>query len=249
MFLLIPIAFLSGVLTVFSPCILPILPIILASGIEGKIGRIRGVITGLIVSFTVASLLLATIVRAFSIPADTIRNFAVILLVILALSMVFPIIWEKAQIFIEKYWKAKPIQNKNNGFSGGFVTGASLGIVWTPCVGPVLATVATLAAVSSFSFVTFFITFSYALGVGIPLYFIAKGGRMVTANLGIFKYNNQLVRKIFGLIILVTALFIFTGYDRVIQAWTLSYLPQSWTQITSTFENKLNIQEVLNKLK
>ncbi len=249
MFLLIPIAFISGVLTVFSPCVLPILPIILASGIDGKTGRIRGMITGLVVSFTVASLLLATVVRAFGIPADIIRNFAVILLVIFGLSMIFPIIWEKVQVFIESHWRIQPLQNQNNGFGGGFLTGVSLGIVWTPCIGPVVATVATLAAVNSFSVMTVFIAFAYALGTGIPLYFIAKGGRSVTAKLGVFKENNQKVRQIFGVIILLTAIFIYSGMDKKLQAWTLGNLPESWTQLASTFENKLSVGDALDELK
>ena len=249
MFLLIPIAFLSGVLTVFSPCVLPILPIILASGIDGKIWRIRGVIAGLVVSFTIAALLLATVVRAFGIPADTIRNFSVILLVIFGLSMVFPIIWEKAQVFIERYWRVKPVQSQSNGFGGGFLTGVSLGIVWTRCIGPVVATVATLAAVNSLSFGTAAIAFAYAIGTGVPLYFIAKGGRTVTNKLGIFKQNSKTIRQIFGVIILTTALFIFSGADRKLQEWTLNNLPESWTQLATTFENKFNVDNSLNSLK
>ncbi len=248
MFLLIPIAFISGILTVFSPCVLPILPIILASGIEGKEWRIRGVIVGLVVSFAAASLLLATVVQAFGIPADTIRNIAVILLVIFGLSMVFPIIWEKAQAISERYWRMQPVQNQSNGFGGGFVTGVSLGIVWTPCIGPVVAAVATLAAVNSLSPTTAAIAFAYALGTGIPLYFIAKGGSKVTQRLGVFRKNNQIIRQVFGVIILATALFIFTGADRKLQEWTLNNLPQSWTQIATNFENRFNIDDSLNAL-
>jgi len=249
MFLLLPIAFISGVLTVFSPCVLPILPIILASGIDGKIWRIRGVIVGLVVSFTIAALLLATVVRLFGIPADTIRNIAVLLLVLFGLSMVFPIIWEKTQVFIEKYWHAKPIQTQNSGFGGGFVTGVSLGVVWTPCIGPVVAAVATLAAVNSLSFASVLIVLSYALGTAVPLYFIAKGGRAATARLGFIKTNNQKIRQVFGVIILGTALFIWTGADRNLQAWTLAHLPASWTQLATTFENSVKVDTQLDQLK
>lgn len=249
MLLLIPIAFISGVLTVFSPCVLPILPIILTSGIEGKVWRIRGVIVGLVLSFTMASLLLATVVRTFGIPADMIRNFAVILLVIFGLSMVFPVFWEKIQTIIERHWKAIPKQNKSNGFSGGFITGASLGIVWTPCVGPVLATVATLSAVNKFSLETVFIAFAYALGTGVPLYFIAKGGKSVIKKLKIFKTNNEKIRQAFGIIVLVTALFIWTGTDKALQAWTLENLPSNLTQTATTFEENSGIKELLRGLK
>lgn len=249
MLLLIPIAFISGILTVFSPCVLPILPAVLASGIDGNTRRIKGVIAGLVVSFTIASLLLATIVRVFGIPADVIRNFAVILLIIFGLSMVFPVIWEKVQIFIERHWKIQPVQNTSNGFGGGFVTGISLGIVWTPCIGPIVAAVATLAAVNSLSLASAAIVFAYALGTGLPLYFIAKGGRSFTAKLGIFKENNQKIRQVFGVVILATALFIWTGADRVLQAWTLNNLPESWTQLATTFENRFNIDSSLKSLR
>lgn len=249
MFLLIPIALLSGVLTVFSPCVLPILPIILTSGIDGKISRIRGIIVGLVVSFTIASLFLATLVRVLGIPADTIRNVAVILLVFLGLSMVFPIIGEKIQIYIERHWKIRPAQQRDSGFGGGFMTGVSLGIVWTPCVGPILASVATLAAVNSLSPTTVIIAFAYALGTGIPLYFIAKGGSAITVKLGVFKKNSQTIRQIFGIIILLTALFIFSGFDRKLQAWTLNTLPKNWTQIATNFENQFHANESLNRWK
>lgn len=249
MLVLIPIAFISGILTVFSPCVLPILPAVLASGIDGNTRRIRGVIIGLVVSFTLASLLLATIVRVLGIPADTVRTLAVVLLIIFGLSLVFPIIWEKVQIWIERYWHFQPIQNQTGGFLGGFLTGTSLGIVWTPCIGPVVAAMATLAAVSSFSATTVLIVFAYALGTAVPLYFIARGGSTASQKLTFFKTENQKIRQVFGLIILATALFIWTGGDRVLQAWTLTNLPQSWTQIATTFEKNVNVDKQLNQLK
>lgn len=238
--LLIPVAFISGILTVFSPCVFPILPIILASGIDGNTKRIKGVITGLIISFTIASLLLATIVRALGIPADTIRLLAVGLLVVLGLSLVFPTIWEKVQNLLEKHWHFQPSQNKNQGFGGGLITGLSLGIVWVPCIGPVLATVATLAAVGSLSLMSLLIAFAYALGTGLPLYFIAVSGSQFTNKLNFVKTQNQKIRQIFGLIILTTSLFIWTGADRAFQAWTLTNLPQSWTQLSVNFDNQIN---------
>ncbi|MBI4091830.1 MAG: DUF3179 domain-containing protein [Candidatus Levybacteria bacterium] len=249
MFLLIPIAFISGILTVFSPCVLPILPIVLASGIEGKIGRIRGVVAGIVVSFTIAALLLATVVRVLGIPADTIRNIAVILLVIFGLSMVFPIIWEKVLVLIERFWKVRPVETQGGGFGGGFITGASLGVVWAPCIGPVVATVATLAAVSSFSISGIAVVAAYALGTGVPLYFIAKSGKAAIGKFPFLATGGEKVRQIFGVVILATALFIFTGLDRKIQEWTLNNLPEAWTQIATSFENQFETSSFLNQLK
>lgn len=248
MFLLIPIAFVSGVLTVFSPCVLPILPIILASGIDGKASRIRGIIVGLVISFTLVSLSLAFIVSAFGIPADTIRFIAVLFLVIFGISIIFPKIWDIVQGFIERYWHIRPVQSQNSGFWGGLITGGSLGIVWSPCVGPIVATIATLAAVNSFSFSTVLLMFSYALGTGIPLYFIAKGGNTITRRLGFFKQNSQQIRQVFGVVILATAVFIWTGFDRKLQAWTLEHLPSSWTQLATNFEQRFKARESLQSI-
>lgn len=249
MLFLLPIAFVSGILTVFSPCVLPILPIVLASGIDGNTRRIKGMIAGLVVSFTIASLLLATLVRVLGIPADIVRLFAVGLLVIFGLSLVFPRLWEKVQVWIEKYWQFQPSSNKSSGFGGGFITGVSLGIVWTPCIGPVVAAVATLAAVSSFSLSAILIALAYALGTGLPLYFIAKGGSKVSQKLSFVKKETQKIRQVFGLIILVTAFFIWSGADRALQAWTLNNLPESWTQLATTFEKRFNVSPELDKLK
>lgn len=255
MLFLLPIAFISGILTVFSPCVLPILPIILASGIDGNTRRIRGVISGLVVSFTVASLLLATLVRALGIGADTVRLLAVGILVIFGLSLVFPKLWEKAQAWIEKHWPhfvppyGGTSRGKHSGFGGGFITGVSLGVIWTPCIGPVVAAVATLAAVSSFSVSVVFIALAYALGTAVPLYYIAKGGKSVSQKLSVVKRENQKIRQIFGIVVLATALFIWSGADRVLQAWTLTTLPESWTQLATTFETRFNIDAELGKLK
>jgi len=245
MYLLIPIAFLSGILTVFSPCVLPILPIILSSGIDGDVDRIKGIIGGLVLSFTAATLLLATFVRFFGVPADTIRDGAVLFLILLGISMILPTLGDKVQTFIEHFWKVRPSYKKTSGFSGGLMTGVTLGIVWTPCIGPVLATVATLAAVNSFSSSTTIIAFAFALGTGIPLYYIAKGGRSITAKLNIFKQKNQQIRQLFGAIIIATALFIWAGGDRGLQAWTLSHLPESWTQVGSLFQNNKYVKKSL----
>lgn len=231
------IAFVSGILTVFSPCVLPILPIVLGSGIDGSTKRINGVISGLVISFTVSSLLLATLVRALNIPADVVRMVAVTLLILIGLSMIYPNIWERIQAWIEQVWRIQPSQNSTQGFGGGFITGVSLGIVWTP-IGPIMAAVATLAAVSSFSITAVLVAFAYALGTAVPLYLIAYGGSKVSKRLSVVKSQNEKIRQIFGVIILITALAIWSGADRSFQAWTLNQLPQSWTQLTPIFEQR-----------
>ena len=187
MFLLLPIALISGILTSLSPCVLPILPIVLASGIDGNIKRVRGMIAGLVVSFTIFALALSAIVEVLGIPADVIRNVAVALLVALGISMAWPRIWETIQTYIERVWKFQPSQSRSKGFWGGFGTGVGLGVVWTPCVGPIVASVATLAALDGLTFGSVLLVFAYALGSGLTLYAIATGGKRVAEKTNFIK--------------------------------------------------------------
>lgn len=248
MLLLIPISFVSGILTVFSPCVLPILPVILASGIEGNKRRIQGIIVGLVVSFTVVTLLLSTIVQVFDVPADTIRLVAVGLLVLLGIGLLFPVIMQTVQNEIEKRWHFQPKSNTDGGFGGGVLAGISLGIVWTPCVGPILAVVATLSAVSTLSFGTFLITLAFGLGTALPLYLIALGGKRISTRLNFFKHNSEKIRQVFGVVVLLTALSIYSGADRALQAWTLENLPESWTLMVTRFEERIPVQDQLREL-
>lgn len=247
MMILIIVAFISGILTTLTPCVLPILPVVLSSGIDGNKKRIKGFILGLIFSFVIISLSLATIVRVFGVPADIVRLFAVWLLIFFGISLVFPIIWEKVQLWIERYWRFQPVQKEGSGFGGGFITGISLGIVWTPCIGPIIATVATLAAVGSFSISMIFILLAYGVGAGIALYYIALGGSAISQKLTFIKNKNKEIRQILGIIILATALFIWSGTDRLFQAWTLSNLPDFWTQLPTKFEESINVDSEINR--
>lgn len=246
MFILLPIAFISGILTVFTPCVIPVLPVILASGVEGKVWRIRGIVTGIVVSFALASLTLAAVVRLLGIPADTIRNIAVVFLFIFGASLVFPRFWDNFLRVIEPVWRFKPIKTKNEGFFGGALTGASLGLVWTPCIGPIVASVATLAAVNSFSGSSILLVSTYSAGIGLGLYLIAKGGTNVASRFSFFREKSQFVNRIFGLVIIGTAVFIATGGDRALRTWTLSLLPEAWTQLPTRFENFFNINQFIS---
>ena len=138
-------AFLGGVITVLSPCILPVLPIVLsASAAEGK-RRPYGIISGFIVSFTVITLSLAAIVRQFNFSPGVLRTVAAVVILILGLTLLVPrlqLLFEKAAASLSR---TKGVQSARNGFSGGFITGLSLGLVWAPCVGPIMAAVITLA--------------------------------------------------------------------------------------------------------
>lgn len=259
MFWLLPIVFVSGILTVLSPCVLPILPVILGSGIEGDKKRINGVITGLVVSFTLFALILSSLVGLVGISADLLRILAAVLLGIFGLTLVFPKIWiiiqSKLELILPLHLVQKMGQtgqsdennSKKNSFGGGFLTGAVLGLVWTPCVGPIVATVTTLASLQPFSPVLFVILFVYSLGIALPLNAIAHGGASVSRHFGWYKKNQAKVRLVFGIIIISTALLIGTGAEKKFQSWVLDNLPESISNPVGNFENRFQFDEDILK--
>ena len=221
MILLLLFAFLAGIVTILSPCILPILPIVLAN-VGGDKKRSYGIILGFILSFTFFTLFLTTIIRLTEIPTNTLRIIAGAVLLLFGLSLIVP----GFQILIEKLFTKlsvfAPKANPHAGFWGGFVIGLTIGIVWTPCVGPILASVIALAATSQVTIETFLITLLYSIGTAIPMLLIMYGGRTLLKKAPWLTRNSLTIQKTFGVLMILFALAIFTNADLQLEAYLAS---------------------------
>ena len=245
--ILVAFAFLAGLVTILSPCILPILPIVLSGSLQSGKSRPLGVITGFIASFTFFAVFSFSLANAFGFSTEILRNFAVVLLILFGLATFTP----KLQLFLENItsrFSSLGQGKKRTGFSGGFILGITLGLIWTPCVGPILASVLTLAATSTITFQLILITFSYSLGTAIPLFFIAYGGKRALTTLPFFKKNAEKIQKTFGVLIILTAFLIFFNLDRKFQTYILDVFPMYGEGLTA-FENNEKVESELNKLK
>ncbi len=249
MILLIAFAFLAGIITVLSPCILPILPIILTSSIGGVntvISRPIGVITGFILSFTFFTLFLSTIVRLSGIPAETLRFVSVLVVAGFGLSLLVP----QFQVLVERLFSKlsgfMPNSQRKTGFSGGLVIGFSVGLLWTPCVGPILASVISLAITGTVTFDAFLITLAYSLGTAIPMFLIILGGQNTLRRVPWLLSNLGYIQKVFGVLMIVTAIGIFFNVDRRFQTFVLNTFPQYGTGLTKLEDNEL-IRNQLDK--
>lgn len=250
MILLIAFAFLAGIITVLSPCILPILPIVLTSSIGGvNTGKSRpiGVVSGFILSFTFFTLFLSTIVRLSGIPAETLRFASVIVVAGFGISLLIP----QFQVFVERLFsKLASFMPKNQGrtgFSGGLLIGFSVGLLWTPCVGPILASVISLAITGTVTLDAFFITLAYSLGTAIPMFLIIHGGQSALRRVPWLLANLGHIQKVFGILMILTAIGIFFNIDRKFQTFILQAFPQYGTGLTKFEDNSL-IQKSISEL-
>lgn len=236
-------AFISGIITILSPCILPVLPIVLSGSIGGKSKPI-GVVSGFITSFTLFTLALSSIVRFLNIPPQNLRLIALVIIVSFGVILVIPKLQLYFEIFISRFIKQKSGKQKS-GFVGGFLVGISLGLIWTPCVGPIMASVISLAISQEIDGGAIIIMLAYALGTSIPMFGIMIGGRKLINKFPQLIKNTGKIQRIFGGVMIVVGLSIGFGLDRKFQTFILRTFPNYGTSITS-FENNEQIKNILD---
>ena len=251
MALLLVFSFLAGFVTILAPCIWPVLPIVLSSAAQGQ-GHKRplGITLGVIISFAVFTLTVSTLVRVFHLDTNILRLIAVVIIASLGFMMVFPYLYSKFEILVTRLSNIFGIKGtrEGNDFWPGFITGLSLGIVWSPCAGPILATIATLAATGKVNIDVILVTISYCVGVGIPLFAFAYGGQKLISKLkGVSQYTGR-IQQIFGVVMILAAIAIFTNYDQVLQLALINKFPILGNAVNG-FENSTAVTNQLNILK
>jgi cytochrome c-type biogenesis protein len=222
------IAILAGVLTVAAPCILPLLPILLGTAV-GQTSRSRPlfIVAGFILVFSLASLFISLVARHLGISPNSIRTLAIIVLGLFGLLMIWPQPFELATRRLSAWFGSmgRVGTSAGTGNIGGLVLGMTLGIVWTPCAGPVLGSVLTLVAAQQNFLTAGILLVAYALGAAVPMLLIAYGGQYATAKVrSIAKYAGFLQRA-FGIVIVLLALAIYFNYDTQIYALILQHYP------------------------
>ncbi|HXV34064.1 MAG TPA: cytochrome c biogenesis protein DipZ [Gaiellaceae bacterium] len=217
MLLLLGVAFVAGIVTAISPCVLPVLPLVLAGGATGGPRRPFAVIAGLVVSFTVFSLTAAALLTALGLPDDLLRNLAIGVVVIVGLALVWP---RLGDLLGRPFYV---LARRNPGDTGGgFVLGLSLGLLFTPCAGPVIAAVATVAATKDLTLSAFLITLAYGLGAGVVLLGVALAARR-GMSFGPVRAHAPAIRRALGVAVLAVAVLMIYGVDTRLQTQVPEY--------------------------
>lgn len=225
------LAFLAGVITVTTPCILPILPPMLAGSVGHKLRPIM-IVSGMAISFTLMGGLFSSLGIASGISSGFYRVILAFLIIALGAIMVDEeingIYVRYSSLFVNSLIGL--FKRDNAKISGGeslgdaFVLGLTLGIIWIPCVGPVLGAVLAYTSVLDNVLSGSLLLLTYSAGLGLPMLAIAYGGKFVSSRLGILK-NTHLLRKLAGWVMILSGISIILGIDRAIQAALLPYYP------------------------
>jgi cytochrome c-type biogenesis protein len=218
------LALVAGMITPLSPCILPILPIILGRSLQSHRYGPLVLITGLVSGFAIAGSLLGITASWLTGLINGLRLIAIALLFVLGLFAIFP----KWSYVILSYlpvgrW-AKPPQRSD--WVGEFWLGTQLGLLWTPCAGPILGGILVLAAVNHEVAGAFGLLLVYGLGAGLPLLAIAYGGRSLSQRLLSIRTHSALLQRVGGVMVVGTAIAILMGWDVQLQLWVAPLFPR-----------------------
>ena len=243
MALLILFGFVAGAATALSPCVLPVLPIALSAGATGGRRRPLGIVAGLAVSFTFATVALVYVISALGLPNDFLRKLAIVVLLGFGIVLMIPPLAARLEAWMSQFAsRAGVAQGKGDGFWSGTAVGASLGLVYAPCAGPILAGVITVSASQSFSTGRLAVALSYGIGSAVVLYFLMLGGRKVVAPLARRGVGLQIAM---GAVMVVVALAMLGNYDIRFQNTIASDLPSFLVNPTEGLEDTASAQAAL----
>jgi cytochrome c biogenesis protein CcdA/thiol-disulfide isomerase/thioredoxin len=237
MLVLIGIGLAAGFITAISPCVLPVLPIVFAGGATGGRRKPFAIVGGLIASFSAFTLFGVWLLRQLGLPQDILRDVAIGLLFLVAATLLYPRLEELVQ---------RPLlgltRRPGGELGGGFLLGASLGLVFVPCAGPVLAAITVVGATQNVGARSIVLTLAYAIGAAVPMLLVAFFGR---AGMKALRPHAHSIRQVLGVVVGLTALAIAFNVDRRFQ----TAIPGYTEALQKKVEQNGRAQSELRKLR
>ena len=221
-------ALLAGIVTVAAPCTLPVLPILLGTSLAAR-GKARPlfIAAGFVAAFAAVTLVFSAVARVAGLEADQLRNVAIVLLAIFGVLLLWPQAYARLSAAASApHRPPRPDSPRSTeGALGGFLLGTSLGLVWTPCAGPVLGSILTLLATEPNSSWAATLLTLYAVGAAIPMLAIAYGGQFAATRVRAIAAVAPRLQQGFGVLIVAYAVAMYLQYDTTITAWLTEFYP------------------------
>ncbi|MCZ8253287.1 MAG: cytochrome c biogenesis CcdA family protein [Hylemonella sp.] len=229
----------AGSLTTLSPCVFPLLPLVLGGAVQSNPLAPLAMGAGMTASFAGIGLLLGALGPALGVDADSVRTLGAAMLIAFGLVMLVPVLNERfTQAVMPIASSAQAASSRLNAGSllGALALGGLLGLVWSPCSGPLLASAMTLVASEGGAGRGAFILGLFGLGAAVPLMVAAYASRsgFVRAR-GWVLTHAETLKKVFGGLIVAAGVAILTGADKWLEAQVLDVLPDSWVRLTTLF--------------
>ncbi len=249
MLLLMLFAVIAGAGTAITPCVLPVVPALLASSATGGRRRPIGIVIGLAVTFTIAIVLLAQLVKGVGLASGAARTLAIVVLIGFGLALLIPDVAARVEAPLSRLGRFGP-KTRGTGFWSGLGVGAALGFVCAPCAGPILAAVTSVSASSGANARVVLVAVSYAAGLSAVLLVYAFAGRAVIDRIRRVGRGNTINRAL-GVVLLATAVLMVFNVDVRFEESLAkdASLPAIFVDPTRSLENSTAVQKRLASLR
>ncbi|MEO7152396.1 MAG: cytochrome c biogenesis CcdA family protein [Burkholderiaceae bacterium] len=229
----------AGVLSTLSPCVLPLVPILIVSALAQHRRGPLALAAGLALSFAVVGLLIATVGVALGLDAGLLRQIAALLLVGFGIALLSTKLQERFAVLtsgVSSTGHGLLARISAGGLRGQFLVGLLLGIVWSPCVGPTLGAASTLAAQGSQLQQVALLMLLFGIGAGTPLVVLGAASREVALRWrGRMLAAGRTGKWLLGSVMIVLGLAIFSGLDKRFEAWAVDVSPAWLTDLTTRY--------------
>jgi len=233
------LSLLAGSLTTLSPCVFPILPLVVGGAVQGNRLAPVAMGVGMATSFALIGILLGALGPALGIDSEHVRVFGAWLLIAFGLVMLVPFLNQRFtqwMLPIASGANAASARLDGGSLGGALLLGGVLGLVWSPCSGPLLASALTLVASEGGALRGGIILGLFGLGATIPLVAVAYASRRgFTAARGWVMARIDGIKKAFGVLILLTGIAILSGGDKWLEARVVELMPEAWVRATTLF--------------
>lgn len=233
------LAFLAGILSILSPCVLPILPIVLGAAASSHRQGPLALAAGLSLSFVAIGLFLATAGHSLGLDADRLRYVAAALIVVVGTVLVLPPLQARLAAAagpIGNWADSKVASGRNNGLAGQFWIGLLLGAVWSPCVGPTLGAASLLAAQGKDLAQVAVTMLAFGIGAALPLLGLGWLSRETMA-----RWRSTLLsagsglKSALGVLFVIIGVLIISGADKKLEAVLVDASPAWLATLTTSF--------------
>ncbi len=223
------LAFAAGAITVTSPCIIPILPIVLGCVLKDHKWYPVYLVLGMSTTFTVLGVLFGAFGNTLPIDRVFLNQLAIWLIgfmgIVLLVKPLGDLFSRGTSALTSWLGNRGPKANQLGQPGEAFLLGSLLGIVWAPCAGPILGSILLIASSSGNIVQAGLLLFMYSVGAGIPMLAIAYGGKRAIAGRHFIQKRSGQLKKVFGVILVLTAILMATGALRKLESIIVPYVP------------------------
>jgi cytochrome c biogenesis protein CcdA len=232
------LSFLAGVLSTLSPCVLPLVPILMGSAASTHRFGTFALVGGLMLSFTVIGVGLGSLGGTIGLEPGTLRVVGGLLLILFGAVLFSSRLQDRFSAAVSRMGVGQGLLARFNldGLHGQFLLGLLLGIVWSPCVGPTLGIAITLASQGQALAQVTAVMLVFSLGAGLPLLAIGMLSRQALGKWrGRMMEAGQKAKKIFGAALLLIGVLVLSGADKGFEKWALDAMPDWMVTLTTRY--------------